>query len=100
MQQIISANRLRDGLVVYLGPGGEWVTDIAEALVFTSDEACAAGRVKAQHAVAANVVLDPLVVDLAEESDARTATTLRNRIRAFGPTVDFKPSSPAAAARS
>lgn len=101
MQKIISANRLRDGLVVYLGRYGEWVTDIAAAAVFASEEAYESGRASARHAVAANFVLDVLDVDITDRAGERRATTLRNMIRALGPTIDFKASaSSAEAARS
>ncbi len=98
MLRIISANRLRDGIVVYLGPRGDWVADLASAAVFTSEEACEAGWAKTRQAVADNLVLDPLCVDVTECTEGRRATTLRNAIRALGPTIDFKVSSPAAEA--
>ena len=96
MQQIISANRLTDGLVVYLGAYGEWVTDIAAATVFDTEEGREAAKAKAQHALTANFIIDPLVVDITDGGGARRATTLRNTIRAQGPTINFRTSSPTA----
>lgn len=98
MQKLISANRLRDGTVVYLAALGEWVTDIATAAVFTSAETYEAGKATAQEAVSANLIVDPLAVDITDCAGERRATTLRNMIRALGPTINFKASSPAAAA--
>ncbi len=96
MLRVISANRLLDGIVVYLGPYGDWITHIGEATLFTSEEACAAGWAKARHAMAANFIVDPLIVDVTEGAEGRRTTTLRNAIRAFGPTINFQTSSPAA----
>lgn len=96
MLRVISANRLQDGIVVYLGAHEDWVTDIGEAALFTSEAACDAGWGKARHAMAANFIVDPLIVDVTEGAEGRHATTLRNAIRALGPTVNFKGSSPAA----
>jgi hypothetical protein len=96
MLRVISANRLRDGIVVYLGPEGDWVDTIGAAALFTSETACEAASAKAKAAIAANLIVDPLIVDVIEGANGRRATTLRNAIRAFGPTIDFQTSSPAA----
>ncbi|HEY5226507.1 MAG TPA: DUF2849 domain-containing protein [Methylovirgula sp.] len=96
MLRVISANRLRDGIVVYLGSHGEWVTDFADAVLLTSEEACESGQAQARASLAANVIVDPLLVDVVESTEGRRATTLRNAIRAAGPTVEFQTSSSAA----
>jgi hypothetical protein len=96
MSRVLSANRLRDGIIVYLGPYGDWVTHINEAALLTSDEACEAGMAKARYAMAANLIVDPLMVEVKQADDGRLATTLRNAIRAAGPTINFKGSAPAA----
>jgi hypothetical protein len=95
MLRVISANRLRDGIIVYLGPHGDWVTEIGAATLLTSEAACEAGQAKARAAMAANLIVDPLMVDVTEGAEGRRATTLRNAIRAFGPTIKFQTSSPA-----
>ncbi len=94
MLRIISANRLQDGTVVYLGPSGDWVTQLSEAILFTSDEASEADLAKARGAMTSNLVVDPLIVEITEDGAGRRATTLRNAIRVCGPTVTFKSSAP------
>jgi hypothetical protein len=96
MQRILSANRLRDGVIVYLGPHGDWVSHIGDATLLTSEAASEAALAKAKQALAANLIIDPLMVDITEDDEGRRATTLRNAIRAAGPTVNFKGSAPAA----
>ncbi len=51
MLRVMSANRLRDGIIVYLGPYGDWVTRIGDASLLTSEDACAAASAKARAAV-------------------------------------------------
>lgn len=97
MQRVLSANRLRDGVIVYLGPYGDWVTRIEDAALFTTEAASEeAATARARHALAANEIVDPLMVEVTQDSDGRRTTTLRNAIRALGPTVNFKGSAPAA----
>lgn len=96
MLRVISANRLRDGIVVYLGAHDEWVTHFEEAALLTSQEACEAGQAQARASLATNVIVDPVTVDVVEDADGRRATMLRNAIRAFGPTIEFQASSSAA----
>jgi hypothetical protein len=98
MPQVVSANRLTDGTVVYLDPQGKWVEHLADAAEFASDGAVELGLAKAAEAVAANLIVDPFAVPVVDEADGRRATTLRNAIRALGPTVVFQ-TSPAAVAR-
>ena len=57
MPNVVTANRLNDGIVVYLAPGGAWTEDIAEAARAESED-----EVKALEAFAEIAVQDRLVV--------------------------------------
>jgi Protein of unknown function (DUF2849) len=89
MLQVISANRLTDGTVVYLGPNGTWVEGLEAATVFGSDAECEAGLEKARAAVADNLVVDPFAVAIVEDANGRRAAGLRDAIRALGPTIHY-----------
>lgn len=89
MPQVVSANRLSDGIVVYLGPEGNWVERLETAALFPSEAECAAGLEKARAAVAANVIVDPFAVAVVEDGGGRRAASLRDAIRALGPTIQF-----------
>jgi Protein of unknown function (DUF2849) len=89
MSTVISANRLDDGTVTYLDTAGNWVGELAGARVFTAKAEEEAGLEQAQRAVSANFILDPLVVAIEETADGRRAISLRNAIRAEGPTIDY-----------
>ena len=87
--KVVTANRLIDGLVIFVADGPAWVTDIAEATVFEDgpalDEALAFGAAE----VAARRIVDPYAVDIRIEDGKPVPERLREFIRARGPSVDF-----------
>jgi hypothetical protein len=85
--QAITANRLSDGIVVFLGPNDRWVERIAEARVFEGKEAIAAAEAVGEAAVKARVVLGSYAIDVATGPRGPVPTRLREKIRAFGPTA-------------
>ena len=92
MPHVISANRLVDGIVVYMGRDGAWTTKLGEGQIFSSKaEAEAAGLSPA--GAQRNLVIDPAVVEVTEEAGGPRAVTLRESIRACGPTIDFLPAT-------
>lgn len=87
MQQVITANRLRDGIVVFVAPENRWVERLADAAVFTSVDASAAALQSAQKDVSSNAVLDIYAIDVLERGGVVRPAKLREAIRAQGPTV-------------
>ena len=87
MQQVITANRLRDGVVVFVGPGRQWVERLPDAAVFTALDAATEALQAAQQDEAANLVLDVYAVDVADQHGVLRPVKLREAIRAQGPTV-------------
>jgi hypothetical protein len=87
MPQMIIANRLNDGAVVFLANGNGWVTQIDEGLVI-ADEAEGQGLFAAakQHE-AECIVIDPQLIDVKIEDGHTRPVAIREAIRAFGPTV-------------
>ena len=78
--KILTANRLSDGIVLFLGPDGRWVEQAADARVAREE----AGRA----AVAAHTVVDPYLIETAPDADGRPAPTrYRERLRALGPST-------------
>lgn len=83
--QIVTANRLRDGRVVFRDGAGRWVEALAAAAVF--DVAAAKAAVEASDAdVAARLIVEPYAIDVVEGPDGITPKTMREKIRAGGPT--------------
>ncbi len=87
MNQVITASRLTDGAVVFLGQNRAWVERLADAEIFTSVEASTAALVSAQKDEQANIVLDIYAIDVASQNGSVTPIKLREAIRAQGPTV-------------
>lgn len=84
--KILTANRLDDGLVVYLGRNG-WTADIDIARRAHDDDAAAAAALDYQGKQAAtrNEVTDPYLIDL--DDDDGEPLRWRETIRANGPTI-------------
>jgi hypothetical protein len=97
--QVVSANRLSDGTVVYLDSQGNWVESLAAAAFLSTDPEIKAGLDQAQAAIAANKVVDVFPVPVEKGADGVHAISLRNAIRELGPTIAYK-TSPSPAARS
>ena len=90
MSKVVTANTLDTGTVVFLGRDGGWVGSLAEARFYedadAAEEGLAGAKVEAERAV-----VDPFVTDAKPEPNGRPKMTLRDTIRAFGPTIDFMP---------
>lgn len=83
--QIVTANRLRDGRVVFRDRSGHWVEEIAEATVLTTVDAAA--EVEAANVdVAARLIVEPYAVDVTDGPEGIVPKIMRERIRAGGPT--------------
>jgi Protein of unknown function (DUF2849) len=91
MPKVISANRLADGIVVYAGRDGSWFERLSQAKIFASKAEAEAGLLIAQNDAKQNLVVEPVVVEVAEDASGLRAVTLREAIRARGPTIDFLP---------
>ncbi len=80
----VTANRLDDGAVVYLGDDDSWTPTLAAAARFENDEAksvlaAALSRVKE--------ISDAYLIDVDENGAPAGRETLRETIRKSGPTV-------------
>jgi hypothetical protein len=91
MPKVISANRLADGIVVYAGRDGFWSERLSQAKIFASKAEAEAGLLVAQDDATRNLVVEPVVVEVTEDASGLRAVTLREAIRARGPTIDFLP---------
>ncbi len=91
--QIVTANRLRDGAVVYLAADGSWSTNISEGVV--ARDAVAAERLMAagNQAAADQVVVGPYLIAVAVNDDRVEPIGTRERIRALGPSVSERPAA-------
>jgi hypothetical protein len=84
---VLTANRLHDGIVVYLAGDGRWVESIAAATVARSlDEARALQEQGARDA-ARNLVVEPYLAEVAEAGGRPLPARVRERLRVDGPSI-------------
>tara|TARA_R110002110_G_scaffold415612_7_gene652346 strand:+ start:152763 stop:153098 length:336 start_codon:yes stop_codon:yes gene_type:complete len=86
-QQVISANRLGDGIVVYLAADDSWCEFIAGSVIALDEATAAALLVTATQAAQDQVVIDPYLIDVAEIDGEVRPTKYRELIRATGPSI-------------
>lgn len=86
-QQILTANRLGDGRVVFLTVAGTWSTGLAGADIAADDAGFARLEAKGKDDEAARLVVGPYLIEVAEIDGIVEPLRLRERIRAGGPTV-------------
>ena len=87
--KVLTANRLSDGIAVWLDANGVWTEDLQAALVARHAEAVSTLEEIGKRDFSANKVVDVNVIDVAEENGKLWPTRLRERIRAAGPTIDY-----------
>src|SRR5262249_9349177 len=85
--QIITANRLRDGAVVYLGPGYGLVERLEAAQRLVTKDEVEAALAEAARYVRARLIVNPYAVDATETARGLVPARRREVIRAAGPTV-------------
>ena len=81
----ITGNRLKDGAVVYRTESGGWTTAIANAAIYggEADSALAAAQVDVANAIVVGLEL----IDVVKGTSGAEPVSLREKIRAYGPTV-------------
>jgi hypothetical protein len=93
MPKIVTANMLSTGRVVFLGKDGCWVSQIDDARLFADAEAAEEGLAIGQRDAQKALVVDPFVTDRDPANALRGGMTMRDAIRAFGPTIKYGPAA-------
>ncbi|WFU10511.1 DUF2849 domain-containing protein [Rhizobium sp. CB3090] len=96
VDKVLTANRLTDGIAVWLNADGEWATSLQGALVARHAEAEAELEVIGKKAYADNKVVDVALIEVRETGGKLWPLRLRERIRAEGPTMEYAPGYAAA----
>jgi hypothetical protein len=81
MPNVVTANRLLDGIVVYLADGS-WTEDIAQARIANTEEETKALETEAAEAVKARKVVAVYPMEVALHNGAVDPLSVRERIRA------------------
>lgn len=85
--QLVTANRLRDGIAVFLTRSGEWSETIDDAVLALEPEAAAALEARAKEDEKKTLITGPYLVDAERLGGRIRAAHIRERMRALGPTV-------------
>ena len=85
--KIVTANRLRQGDVVYLTDSGKWSTHLNQSRATREAAELEAMLVQAGEAVAAREVVGPYEMEVIEVDGILQPLSTREIIRAAGPTV-------------
>ncbi|HUO88476.1 MAG TPA: DUF2849 domain-containing protein [Rhizomicrobium sp.] len=84
--QMLTANRLKDGDVLYW-KAGHWVLTMREGEVFADPKAADMALAEAQKYVTGNMVVNPYLFDVRVDGTGIHPVKEREIIRAAGPTV-------------
>jgi hypothetical protein len=87
--QILTANRLSDGISVWYDVDGRWSESIARAEIARNPDEVARLEAIGKQAFTDNLVLDVNMIDVEETDGFIRPLRLRERIRAEGPTIDY-----------
>jgi|HubBroStandDraft_1064217.scaffolds.fasta_scaffold302689_2 Protein of unknown function (DUF2849) len=89
LRQVVTGNRLRDGAPVYFVGDGHWSTAVEDALHVAAE----AGETLLAASLAGptpHPVVAPYLIDATLADGRLEPSGLRERIRAFGPTVSYR----------
>lgn len=91
VMQVVTANRLRDGIPVYFAGGTRWSPSIDEAALADAAGAqallAAAGSGPTENPVVGSCLIETRIVAVPAAARRIEPISLRERIRAHGPTV-------------
>ena len=85
--QIITANRLVDGAVVYYTTDSDWSQWIADAVISDDADSAEATLAVAKADAFANGIIEPYLVDVYREAQTIKPVRYREAIRARGPSI-------------
>ena len=85
--QIVTANLLRNGLVVFLAENDRWTSDIGQASIADSEDAARALLGRAGAGEEGNLVVAHYLIEVAQGETGLRAVKNREYVRTRGPSV-------------
>ncbi|HCK19692.1 MULTISPECIES: DUF2849 domain-containing protein [Thalassospira] len=85
--QVVTANRLEDGLVVFLTSDGSWSENINDARTAEDKEAANALLAEASAPELDTVIVGPYLIDVEQQGTDLVPTKYREVLRTKGPSV-------------
>jgi hypothetical protein len=84
---VLTGNRLRDGIVVYLAADGGWVESIEGALIARSADEARSLQTQGERDAVRNVVVEPYLAEVAVSGGRLVPARMRERVRVEGPSI-------------
>jgi len=84
---VLTANRLGDGIVVFLDFEGAWNEDLEQAIVARSPDEVKALEDRGAWDAVHNLVVEPYLVEVREEGGRPVPIRYRERVRVAGPSI-------------
>jgi Protein of unknown function (DUF2849) len=84
---VLTANRLGDGIVVFLDFEGAWGESLDEAIVARSPDEVKALEDRGTYDAARNLVVEPYLVEVRESGGRLVPLRARERVRVSGPSI-------------
>ena len=84
---VLTANRLGDGIVVFLDFEGDWSETLEEAVVARSADEVRALQERGTYDAVRNIVVEPYLIEVRETAGGLLPMRYRERVRAAGPSV-------------
>ena len=84
---VLTANRLDDGIVVFLDFEGAWNESLAEAVVARDPGEARALEDRGAYDAAHNLVVEPYLVEVREDAGRLIPVRVRERVRVSGPSI-------------
>ncbi len=88
-EQVLTANRLGDGAVVYRSQSGAWTESLGESRVLATPEEAAQVLADAETARASLEIVGPYLMPVEHRDGQVRPTEMREFIRAKGPSISF-----------
>jgi hypothetical protein len=85
--QVLTANRLGDGAVVFLNFDGDWVATLAGVVVARSPDEARGLAARGIFDAGRNLVVDPYLVEMREAAGTLLPIRQRERVRLDGPSI-------------
>jgi hypothetical protein len=85
--EVLTANRLRDGAVVFLNFDGDWVASLLGVVIARSPDEARGLEARGVHDAARNLVVDPYLVEMREVAGVLLPVRQRERVRLSGPSI-------------
>jgi uncharacterized protein DUF2849 len=84
---VLTANRLGDGIVVFLDFEGAWSEGIEAAAIARSPDEARALEARGAHDAAHNLVVEPYLIEVREVGGSLAPIRYRERVRVAGPSI-------------